>query len=397
METRNPVIVAIAYNRTHSLNRLLSSLRRAVVPKNTRLVISIDNNGKNEDVVGIARQFNWSHGPKDVIYHNTRLGLRNHIIKCGDLSEEYGSVIILEDDLYVSPYFYDFALAAQDYYGGDENIAGISLYNQPYTESVKLPFAPLRDNSDVYFLQIASSYGQLWTYQHWKPFKEWYDTDPDLMDIDGLPMLIKLWPPTSWKKYFCAYMVEFNKYFVFPQLSYTTNFSDPGSNFLYRNHFGQTQIDILNHKLLFKPFHEALNVYDAYSEILPEKLKSLAPELLGMDLEVDLYGKKEKLNSEFVITSKPTKAQVESYERSMKPHELNVILGIPGNDLHLSRVKDVLFFPRTPDDLLLMNNMEAFIEEYGYFYRNIYRSKILLKIVSHRFNTRVKGLFRRRG
>ena len=83
------------------------------------------------------------------------------MLKCGDYAEKYGSVIVLEDDLYVSPFFYVCASAALDYYEKDERIAGISLFNLPYSQSWKLPFVPLQDDSDVYFKQVPASLGLL--------------------------------------------------------------------------------------------------------------------------------------------------------------------------------------------------------------------------------------------
>ena len=184
----------------------------------------------NNDVRGIAESFQWPFGEKEVRYQSEHLGLRKHILKCGDLSREFGSVIILEDDLYVSPYFYDYAVQALSYYNGDRNIGGISLYNQKIEEVTRYPFVPIEDDSDVYFLQFPSSWGQAWTKEHWEEFRAWYDTDPDLTDI-AMPEFIKWkWPASSWKKYFCAYLVEKNRYFVFPRGSFTTNFNDPGTH-----------------------------------------------------------------------------------------------------------------------------------------------------------------------
>ena len=57
------------------------------------------------------------------------------MLQCGDISYEYGSVIVLEDDLFVSPFFYKYAVEAQEFYRDDNRIGGISLYNQPRQEA----------------------------------------------------------------------------------------------------------------------------------------------------------------------------------------------------------------------------------------------------------------------
>lgn len=379
-----PVIVVVAFNRLKSLNRILDSLNRSFTPNGTKLIISIDNDGKNKDVAELSSEFKWKFGEKEVIYYKERLGLRNHIIKCGDFSFDYGSVIILEDDLFVSPYFYKYAQEALTYYSNCDNIAGISLYNQPYTESSKLPFIPIKDNSDVYFKQVPSSLGQAWSKEHWHSFKKWYDTNPDVHNCKGLPVKVRNWPESSWKKYYYAYLVNFNKYFVFPQISFTTNFSDPGENMVVRIYFGQTPIKIIESPFNFKALKDAINVYDAYSEILPDKINMLCNTLNDYDFEVDLYGKKDSFTKDYVITSKTCKNYIAGFERSMKPHEMNVIMDIRGEELVLAKRDDIIIQQQT---------MEEFINEYTYFYKNIFDTDVLINLIKSRFKKRIKSYF----
>ena len=380
-----PILVVVAYNRIKSLSRILSSLDTAHYPSEAKLLISIDNDGKNQNVNKLALEFNWRHGEKEVIYHKKRLGLRNHIIKCGDLSYEYDSVIILEDDLFVSPYFYQYALEALNYYEDCKKIAGISLYNLTYTEADKQPFIPLQDNSDVYFKQVPSSLGQVWNKTHWDSFKQWYKTNPDLNKISGLPSLAKSWPEYSWKKYFYAYLVLYDKYFVFPLISFSTNFNDEGTNMITKSYFGQTQIRVIDSGFKFRMLKDSLNVYDAYSEILPDKLNKLCNVLSDFDYEVDLYGRKEQFEKEYILTGKPCKKYIKSFERTMKPQELNIIFNIEGGDFVLARREDVIFKKQTIKD---------FIKEYTYFYINVFTTKVLFNILKSRLKNKIRSLFK---
>ena len=75
-------IVVVAFNRPNSLIKLLSSLEKAFYT----------------EVVKIANDFVWSYGDKIIIDHKKNLGLKKHILSCGDLTDKYDSVIILEDD-----------------------------------------------------------------------------------------------------------------------------------------------------------------------------------------------------------------------------------------------------------------------------------------------------------
>lgn len=393
MQNFHPAIVVVAFDRINSLNRILTSLSQGIYPENTKLIISIDNNGKNQNVVEAAKKFGWMFGEKEVIYQQKRLGLRNHIIRCGDLTYKYDSVIILEDDLYVSPFFYNYAQQALSYYKDDEKIAGISLYNLSYTESSKLPFIPIKDDSDVYFKQIPSSLGQAWTSKQWDEFKQWYDLNEDICEIQGLPYVVrKRWPESSWKKYFYAFLVVFDKFFIFPQNSFTTNFNDAGTNMITNSYFGQTQVEIVNKSYKFKKIKEAINVYDAYSEILPKKLNTLCNTLKGYNYEVDLYGRKEFFNEDIVLTTKLCKKSILSFKRSMKPHELNIVFNLEGEEIFLSRKEDVLYYPKSVNNIKYNRTIKDFINEYNYFYRNVFETNILFKIIKFRLWNKILKL-----
>lgn len=386
--TYNPVIVVVAFNRIKSLQRILNSLAKSIFPVKTKLIISIDNNGQNKQVADFARQFEWKNGDKEVIYQDEHLGLRKHVLRCGDISFEYGSIIMLEDDLVVSPYFYTYAIEALNYYETSEKIGGISLYNLPYTEALKQPFIPILDDSDVYFKQIPSSLGQTWTVKQWDSFRKWYDADPDIKAIKGLPVRVRNnWPESSWKKYFYGYLVEKNKYFVFPQISYTSNFNDLGENMKFMNYFGQVRLAIVESSFKFKTIENAINVYDAHSELLVDRLKKLQPNLSKYDFESDLYDKKESFSTELVLTSKKCKNSLLSFSRAMKPMEMNIIYDIPGNDISLAKREDVILDSLTMDD---------FENEYAYFYRNILDTNILFKVIINRIRRRIKSIFGRK-
>lgn len=373
MSQWNPVIVVVAFNRPHSLERLLNSLKRARNIENAKLIISIDNlEPHNLHIKKIADAFTWPFGEKEVIYQKQRLGLRNHIIQCGDLSEKYGSVIILEDDLFVSPFFYDYAQKALAYYDIDDKIGGISLYKQPYEETHKTPFNPIDDNSSVFFIQFPSSLGQAWTYRQWKLFRDWYNKSQNLALIPVPPKVLN-WPETSWKKYFCAFLVQTNGYFVYPRISLTTNFNDPGTNMKKLvNHDGQVQLQLVETNYKFRSINESQCIYDVFFELLPSSLISFTNQFNQYDLELDLYGNKDlsKIKSSYVITSHPAKNYIAGFKRALKPHELNVILNLAGKDFFLCNKEDVLPFTKL---------YEKKIADYQYFYhKNLNGWKVLV-------------------
>lgn len=387
----NPVVVVVAYDRPNSLQRILSSLFNSHCPKGTKLIVSIDNNGKNKNIADIANAFDWPFGEKEVIYRPEHLGLRKHIIECGDLVYKYDSIIVLEDDLFVSPHFYSYTTKALEYYDTSEKIAGISLYNLPYIESIKLPFTPIKDDSSVYFKQVPSSLGQAWSKKHWDSFKKWYAKSPEISKINSLPWVVKnKWPESSWKKYFYAYLIESNKYFVYPIISLTTNFNDPGTNMITKSFKGQVEVMSTAVPFKFKDIEDAVNVYDAHSEISAKSLNQLCKTFNEYNYEVDIYGKKDFIGKPYVLTTKACKDPILSFARTMKPHELNLIFNIKGSEIFLTKTENILKYPNSVAELKSTDSSKNFIPEFNFYFTNIIDTKIMLKILKYKLINKFK-------
>ena len=97
----HPTLILPAHNRPHALQRLLHALQQAIYPGPTRLVIVIDGGGEHETAVThTAHQFQWHHGRKEIIHQRQNIGLIGNVFYCGDLSQQYGSIILLEDQEY---------------------------------------------------------------------------------------------------------------------------------------------------------------------------------------------------------------------------------------------------------------------------------------------------------
>lgn len=338
-----PAIVVAAYNRTHSLKRLLSSLTNAVYEAEVTLVISIDKSD-SEEVFEVANNFVWNNGEKVILKHNENLGLKKHILSCGNLTKEYGSIILLEDDLYVSPFFYVYSLRALQFYNSDTNIAGISLYAHSFNVHAKLPFTPIKEDSSVFFMQLPSSWGQAWTLQQWDQFTFWLNSDKNNNNYQStaIPINIAKWPTTSWLKIFTKYIIENDKYFVYPNISLTTNFGDAGANFGRKFSFVQVVIQNTKIEYEFKEFKNANCIYDSYFELLPSKLKLQSTELSNYDFEVDLYGCKPLLNSNkpYFLTTQSCKEYEKSYGLDFKPIEFNIFKDNIGFGIFLVKKKD---------------------------------------------------------
>ena len=336
-------IVVVAYNRADSLNRLLKSLNKVnFMNDKVRLYISIDKDEKNIEkhnkVVKVANDFKWKYGEKIVNVERKNLGLKKHILQCGKLTNEYENVIVLEDDLIVSPLIYIYAKQVLEFYKEEEKIAGFGLYSFQRNPLNNLPFYPMNDGSDVYFMQYACSWGQMWTKNQWNKFYNWYEDDnnEDFSAIN-IPNNVKSWGSKSWLKYYIKYVIETNKYFVYPQFGLTSNFTDKGTHSNKRSFAYQCtsyySTDFI--KFRFNELSKSNSIYDAFFENIKMN------DYLKLDKSIicDFWGERnlEKIKKEnYLLSTRDYDYKiVKSYSLEMYPYELNVINNISGNDLKL--------------------------------------------------------------
>ena len=339
---RNPAIVVVGYKRPLALKRLLTTIAQANYNgyRDIPLIISIDR-GDCSETVRVARDFVWQYGIKRVIEHPQNLGLRQHILSCGDLTREYGAVIVLEDDLLVSPEFYHYTVKASAFYNDSPEIGGISLYSYDFNEYAETKFIPLEDGYDNYFIQTASSWGQAWTLEQWESFRQWYDADPCMLSIDKVaPRKLQEWSETSWKKYFIKYIIATNKYFMYPRISLSTNSGDRGTN---HGGGGNFQVSLLmgSKQYNFSQLEESLSVYDSHYEIKASCLKRVNSQLPDINFECDFYGTKtfNNIQADYLLSIKECSAPLLTYGLSLVPQELNVVFDLPGDCFSLGETK----------------------------------------------------------
>ena len=327
-------IVVVGYNREMSLSRLLNSLLNAYYDHdNVPLVISIDKSN-NPKVADIANAYNWPFGKKIVSFQLKNLGLRDHIIKCGNLSMEYGSVIVLEDDLLVSPSFYIYSKEAIHKYESNDKIAGISLYSHLWNTNCSRPFTPADDGTDAYFLQFAQSWGQVWTAKMWKSFIDWYkkNSGPMVQEQD-MPERVTSWPDTSWLKYYIRYIVKTNRFFLYPKISFSTNFGDTGQHVTESSSSYQVPLLLsIKREYNFPEFNDNSICYDVFYERMG-LWKSLG--LPANEVCLDLYSTKgNRQKARYWITTEHLNYAIfDSFSLTMRPHEENISSAIQGNDI----------------------------------------------------------------
>jgi hypothetical protein len=384
-----PVLCVVGYNRPRSLERVLSSIERSNCPEGVKMVISIDraqpdnpdNVQANQETLQLAHDFEW-RGEKEVIYRDRNVRLPDHIIICADMAEEYGAVMIIEDDLYLAPDFYRYALEATNFYAGDERIAGVGMYtlvNNSHTHH--LPFNPFQDGSTTFFAQHPCSWGQIWTREQWREFRSWWDQKTGFSAEDLIPEGIKSWGNQAWDNHFFKFLYEKGRYFVYPRVAYSTNFVEAGTHFegeMAHHYQAVLQTGTIDFKFL--TLDESLAKYDPYLDIEAHSVKRMAPALAAYDFVVDLNGIKQlaQFQQKYVLTLKEGGETILSYGWDLKPFEMNLLYDLPGDQIRLVEKS-------------ALSGLEARepIKLYDYFYKNI-PIKALIRLLSRRIKARMK-------
>ena len=390
----NLAIVIVAYNRPDALSRLLNDLKNVdyegfTVP----LIISIDYSGSN-GAFEVADAFEWEFGEKTIIRHQSNLGLKKHVLKCGDLVKDYDALIVLEDDLMVSPAMFSYALRAVEKYKDNKNISAISLYAKGWSETALKTFSPALSGYDTYFIQTAESWGQIWFKDEWFCFKEWLSThDTSFTDSKTIPLNVRQWDEKSWKKYHIWYFIENNKYTVYPYMGFTKCGGEEGEHVKKDkkvSNVSQIQVPIIESvckDFRFAEFDDKNAVkYDAFLERVYTD---------NSETCFDLYGQKTQYRGyRYVITPKNLNYKiVETYGLLLRPHEDNIKLKEKGDyfvKYDLTAYKNNSGRIKAEDALMFYNNSS---------YESVANGMLVSEIVSNLFRVikyRIKKKFRRK-
>ena len=165
-------IVLFVYNRPYHTKQTVEALQKNELANESELFVYCDN-AKNEDVrqkVDEVRKYIDSvDGFKKVtiIKREKNWGLANSIIDgVTKIVNEYGKIIVLEDDLVTSPYFLKFMNEALEFYKDEEKVMHITGYSYPIKQN---------GLEDTFFIKPASC----WSWATWDRAWKYYKKDVD--------------------------------------------------------------------------------------------------------------------------------------------------------------------------------------------------------------------------
>lgn len=247
-------IVLFVYNRPQHTQQTIEALKRNESASESELYIYSDapkNKSATENVAAVREYIKSIDGFKNVtiIERDKNWGLADSIIDgVTKTVNEYGRVIVLEDDLVTSPYFLRYMNEGLEFYRDNPEIMSISGYTLPPT---CMRF-PKNFNDDVYLNYRNSSWGwATWT-DRWNRV-DWDVTDyqrfiqdpeqqkrfnrggDDLTDMLKSQMEGRI---NSWAIRFSYAHFKQGTYSVCPRYSYVSNIGCDGTG----NHCGKTKI-----------------------------------------------------------------------------------------------------------------------------------------------------------
>lgn len=166
-------IVLFVYNRPWHTQQTIEALQKNELAPESELFIFSDaakNNSAINKVKEVRNYIKDLAGFKKVIIieREKNLGLANSIIDgVSKIVNEYGKIIVLEDDLVTSPYFLKFMNEALEMYQNEERVACIHGY-----------IYPIENLPETFFIRGADCWG-------WATWKRGWD----IFESDGQKLL----------------------------------------------------------------------------------------------------------------------------------------------------------------------------------------------------------------
>lgn len=165
--TKAPIVL-FAYNRPWHTRQTIEALRRNIFADQSELFIYSDGakNIKDEQRVRQVRDYLTTikgFRKVEIIEREKNWGLANNIIDgVTQIVNEFGKIIVLEDDILTSPHFLKFINEALNIYEDKERVMHISGYLFPINA---------KDLPDAFFLKFTSCWGWATWKRAWSFFK----------------------------------------------------------------------------------------------------------------------------------------------------------------------------------------------------------------------------------
>ncbi|CAN8072239.1 unnamed protein product [Agarophyton chilense] len=177
-------MIVITMDREKSLKRLLNSLELANYGEDhVDLDIWIDrpkDGNIHEGVLQVSREVNWNHGTKFIHKRIVNAGLYQQWIYTWNITEETTEfAVILEDDLEVSPAFYQWLRVARAAYAQDADVGAFTLQRPTLRpkqiKGVASGVLKIPVEHTVFKYKLLGTWGFAPQRDQWVEFRNWFE------------------------------------------------------------------------------------------------------------------------------------------------------------------------------------------------------------------------------
>jgi hypothetical protein len=232
-------IHVFAWKRSKSLSRLLNSINNAEYSAEPIMLIVHVDGSSTDQVNRVLLNFKWKFGRKyyKILRNSHNLGLKELMLKSWEDSK-YS--LFLEDDVQVSPYYYNYLTKCLQFIKDKKYILGCSLYT-PRLDEITLGikdlqnpplwnFRNLTEKEYVYY-QLPCSWGAVYEEGKWLQFLKYLKFRSSNTTDLQLPLRSNNWAQ-SWKRFLIEYMYAKGYFLLYPnyenQSSFSTNYYEQG-------------------------------------------------------------------------------------------------------------------------------------------------------------------------
>ena len=259
-------IVLFVYNRLDHTKQTLEALQKNELAQESELFIYSDAAKNNDNIlqVKIVREYiKTIDGFKNItiIEREKNWGLANSIIDgVTNIINQYGKIIVLEDDLVTSPYFLKFMNEALEFYKDEKKVWHVSGWNYPIKAD---------ELDDVFLWRLMNCWGWATWADRWKYYEkdvektisEFAKEDIKRFNIDGVEdffeqvILNKEDKINTWAIFWYATIFNNNGLCLNPTQTFVENIGHDGSgvhcgeNNLFTSSLSQKNNIKYNHKI----------------------------------------------------------------------------------------------------------------------------------------------------
>ena len=209
---RGMLLVVMTMNRPASLKRLINSLKTAHYAQgesiDLRITVDRDYNGNiHAETMAVLKAVDWPYGIFEVIVWPQKIGLYGqwiHSWPAEKYSEDlYKAVVLLEDDLEVSPFYANWFIGAHKNYGGLAGVGGFTGQRPNLVAAVGGPGtvkSAVPEGTKAFGYLLMATWSLSPVPRVWREFRQWVTdkrkNSPDF--IPSVPGII----PDQWYEHF---------------------------------------------------------------------------------------------------------------------------------------------------------------------------------------------------